>query len=45
MRVQVYKNLHTGNWSVRHKGKVIAHLDEVILRDCVFHVGESSGNG
>jgi len=42
MKVKVYKNLNNGRWSVRHKGKVIGHLEQVMLRDCVFHVGESS---
>lgn len=37
-RCQVYRNLHTGTWSVRQSGKVVAHPTELILRDCRFHV-------
>jgi hypothetical protein len=33
-RVQVYKNLHTGTWSVRQGGVVISHPLELALRDC-----------
>lgn len=40
MRVQVYKNLRNGTWSVRSKGKVIAHLAECILADVTFRVSE-----
>jgi len=42
MRVQVYKNLIRGDWSVRRKGKVIAHVGECVLANVKFHVGESS---
>ena len=38
MRVDVYYNLHKHCWSVRHKGKVVAHLDEVFLTDVEFVV-------
>lgn len=39
--MEVYRNLHTGNWSVRLcGGRVIAHLDEVTLRDARFVVRE-----
>lgn len=31
MRVEVYWNLHRLLWSVRHKGRVIAHVKEVDL--------------
>ena len=37
-KVQVYKNLHRGDWSVRKGGKVVAHEREVWLADCSFHV-------
>jgi hypothetical protein len=37
-RCQVYKNLHTGTWSVRQGGKVVAHPTILMLRDCRFHV-------
>lgn len=33
MRVEVYRNLHKGAWSVRHQGKVIAHNDAVAVTD------------
>lgn len=43
--VDVYKNLHTGRWSIRvvsgeWRGKVIAHADEVYLKDVSFIVNE-----
>ena len=42
-RVYVYRNLHTGTWSVRalagpDRGRVVAHPAEVFLRDAVFRV-------
>lgn len=36
--VEVYRNLHTGTWSVRHRGRVIARLPEVWIRDCTLVV-------
>ena len=33
-RVEVYRNLNRRCWSVRCRGKVVAHLDRVWLRDC-----------
>lgn len=42
MRVQVYRNLHTGGWSVRHKGRVISHVDSCALADVSFHVGAAA---
>jgi hypothetical protein len=42
MRVQVYKNLIRGNWSIRANGKVIDHRKECMLANVIFHVGESS---
>lgn len=36
--VQVYRNLHKNKWSVKYNGKVIAHMDELVLKDCVFRV-------
>ena len=42
MKVQVYKNLNRGDWSIRVKGKVIDHRREVTLANVSFHVGESS---
>jgi len=41
LRVQVYRNLHKGLWSVRGKGRVIAHRPLIILKDCVMRVQES----
>ena len=47
MRVQVYKNLRTGLWSVcepkgaNTRGKVIAHERELTLTDCRFVVREA----
>lgn len=38
MRVEVYKNLHKGCLSVRHKGKVIKHVDSISLQDVKFVV-------
>lgn len=40
MRVEVYRNLHTGTWSVRdtRTGRVIAHPERVAVADAVFVV-------
>lgn len=40
MRVEVYRNLHTGTWSVRDigVGRVIAHPNEVQIADAKFVV-------
>lgn len=43
MRVDVYKNLRTGTWSVRHKGRVIGHDEYVFLMDAEFIV-QPAGN-
>lgn len=43
MRVEVYWNLHKHVWSVRHKGRVIKHLDFVTLRDVTWVV-QPAGN-
>ena len=37
-RVQVYWNLHRGCYSVRQSGRVIDHVDSIILRDVRFNV-------
>lgn len=47
MRVDAYRNLTAGCISVRsceseNRGLVIDHVDEVIIRDAVFAVGEKS---
>lgn len=36
--VHVYRNLHKNCYSVRQKGKVIAHLPSLFLQDVSFHV-------
>ena len=38
MKVDVYWNLHKNIWSVREKGKVIAHMGTVVLSDVTFRV-------
>ena len=40
MRVYIYRNLRTKTWSVRHAGKVIAHPEEVLIRNADFQVSE-----
>ena len=40
-RVQVYYNLHKKCLSIRHKGKVIEHAQEVTLTDARFHVQQA----
>lgn len=42
-RVQVYRNLHKGCYSVRCKksGRVIYHTDKIYLQDVTFKVSES----
>lgn len=37
-RVQVYRNLNRGDWSIRANGRVIAHVEACALRDVTFHV-------
>jgi len=46
MKVFVYWNLHKNLWSVKslegfHKGKVIARLSSVNLKNCIFKVSEA----
>lgn len=46
MKVFVYFNLHKKCWSVKalegkNKGKVIAHCETIILKDCELKVSES----
>ena len=36
----VYRNLHTGNYSVKQNGLVVAHVDSIILNNCSFKVSE-----
>ena len=40
-RVQVYYNLHKKCLSIRHKGKVIEHAQEVTLTDARIHVQQA----
>ncbi|GAA4391745.1 hypothetical protein [Hymenobacter koreensis] len=37
-KVRVYRNLHTGNFSIQHKGRVIAHLPSITLTAVTFTV-------
>ena len=37
-RVQVYYNIRRGDYSVRQSGRVIDHVDRIVLRDCRFNV-------
>jgi len=39
--VFVYRNLHTGTWSVRQGGKVRVHTDYILLRQVKFVVNQS----
>lgn len=38
MYVEVYRNLHKGCFSVKHKGKVIQHTEELILKNAKYAV-------
>lgn len=38
LRVRVYRNLHKDCLSVQHKGRVIAHVDSVLLKRATFTV-------
>ena len=40
-RVQVYYNLHKKCLSIRYKGKVIEHAQEITLTDARFHVQQA----
>lgn len=41
MRVYVYRNLHRGGYSVKHKGIVVAHVSSITLTDVRFLVGQA----
>jgi hypothetical protein len=41
MKVQIYWNIRKKLWSMRYKGKVIWHADEVVLHKCKFKVSEA----
>jgi hypothetical protein len=36
----LYRNLHTGTFSLKHQGKVISRPSTVVMDDCVFKVSE-----
>lgn len=49
MKVFVYFNLHKKTFSIRamegdHKGRVIAHQDQIVLRDATFKVSDTGRN-
>ena len=37
-RVNVYFNLHKKIWSVRQSGKVVGHMDRIVLKDVKWRV-------
>ena len=39
--VRVHRNLHRGDWSVTVKGKVVAHVEAITLRDVTFRVSQA----
>lgn len=43
MKVEVYRNLRTNQWSIRdvRTRKVFIHKTSLLLSDCSFHVNES----
>ena len=43
LKVDVYKNLHNGKWSIRDRstGRVVAHVDECAVSDAQFVVQEA----
>ena len=41
MKVDVYYNLHKKTFSVKHKGKVVAHRDYVWVKDAQFVVSKA----
>ena len=40
-RYHVYRNLRTKTFSLKYKGRVIGHPQELLLQDAEFHVLES----
>ena len=38
LKVKVYRNLHKGCYSIQVKGRVVAHADEILIREPVFRV-------
>lgn len=43
MKVDIYWNLHKNCYSIRHRGKVVAHADMLMIRDASFVV-QPAGN-
>ena len=39
--VDIYFNLNTHKWSLRHKGRVVHHAQYVEIKPTAFHVGQS----
>jgi arginine utilization protein RocB len=44
MKVDIYFNLHRKVFSIRHKGRVIAHASYVIVRNPRFVVGQAGNS-
>lgn len=42
VKVDVYRNLRTGGFSIRHKGRVIAREKTIVLTDVKFVVSQAS---
>ena len=40
-RVYVYFNLHKKCWSVRQSGRIVAHTNEILLKECRFLVSQA----
>lgn len=40
-QVEVYRNLHKGNWSIRQFGRIVGHADNVALLDAEFRVSQA----
>ena len=41
-RVRCHKNLHRGDWSITFKGKVVAHMPEIVLANVTFKIRETA---
>ena len=40
-KVNVYFNLHSKLWSIKHKGRVVGHAKHLTLRPMKFHISET----
>jgi len=40
IKVDVYRNLHKKCWSIRQRGKVVAHKEYIVIRNAEFVVGK-----